>query len=164
VIGPGWRRRIPALLVFAIVLALSACGDDDGIVSGVGDDVPSPVESESQDPTSPVEDPTDELPPIVVDSPQPGSEIRSPVTISGTANVFEATVSIRIINSSGDVIQESFTTATCGTGCRGDYTAEVEFEVDKVESGIIEVYEQSMEDGSDLHKVSFPVILVPASS
>jgi germination protein M len=100
-------------------------------------------------------------PPIVVDVPKPSAQVHSPVTISGTANVFEATVSIRIRNASGAEIARDFATATCGTGCRGSYSTEVKFRVDEPQQGTIEVFEQSMEDGSDLFVVRIPVTLLP---
>lgn len=98
----------------------------------------------------------DLLPPIVVMSPAIGERISSPVTISGTANVFEATVSIRILDDDGNLLTETFTTATCGTGCRGDYSKKVKFEA-AGDGGVIEVFESSAEDGSPLHLVSIPV-------
>jgi germination protein M len=98
----------------------------------------------------------DLLPPIVVMSPAIGDRISSPVTISGTANVFEATVSIRIMDADGNLLAETFTTATCGTGCRGSYSEEVKFDA-VGNGGVIEVFESSAEDGSDLHLVSIPV-------
>jgi immunoglobulin-like protein involved in spore germination/sporulation and spore germination protein len=107
------------------------------------------------------EDFADLLPPISVEQPLLGAEISSPVTVSGTANVFEATVSIRILDAQGNEIAKTFTTATCGTGCRGDYSEKVEFKVDARQAGIIEVYEESAEDGSQLFTVSVPVTLVP---
>lgn len=98
----------------------------------------------------------DLLPPIVVMSPAIGEIISSPVTISGTANVFEATVSIRILDDNGDPLAETFTTATCGSGCRGSYSEEVRFDA-AGDGGVIEVFESSAEDGSPLHLVSIPV-------
>jgi hypothetical protein len=41
---------------------------------------------------------------IVVESPKPGEEISSPVTIEGFANVFEANVNMRIMDENGDVL------------------------------------------------------------
>ena len=38
----------------------------------------------------------DHLPPILVSGPAVGQRVTSPVTVSGTADVFEATVSVRI--------------------------------------------------------------------
>jgi len=101
------------------------------------------------------------LPAILVESPLIGSKVSSPVTVSGTANVFEATVSLRILDENGDEIARTFTTATCGTGCRGDYSVSVPFTVDHQQRGTIEVFESSARDGSPINLVSIPVILIP---
>lgn len=106
------------------------------------------------------------LPPIAVALPQTGSFVQSPITIAGSANVFEATVSIRVLNANGDVIAETFTTAACGTGCRGDFRAEVEVDVpiDTEQPGTIQVFESSAQDGSMINTVEIPVTLVPGLS
>ncbi|MGH2693681.1 MAG: Gmad2 immunoglobulin-like domain-containing protein [Actinomycetota bacterium] len=103
----------------------------------------------------------DVAPAIVVEQPRPGQNVTSPVTIAGTANVFEATVSIRILDASGREVAREFTTATCGTGCRGDYEHRVEFDIASSQPGIIEVFEESAEDGSAINVVSVPVMLSP---
>jgi germination protein M len=103
----------------------------------------------------------DVAPAIVVSQPRPGQTVTSPVSIAGTANVFEATVSIRILDASGREIARAFTTATCGTGCRGDYEHELQFEITSAQRGIIEVFEESAEDGSAVNVVSVPVTLAP---
>ena len=103
----------------------------------------------------------DIAPAITVDRPRSSDEVTSPVTISGTANVFEANVSIRIEDSDGNVLAESFATATCGTGCRGDYQKKVSFKVDEPTEATIIVFEQSAEDGSDMFPVEIPVTLLP---
>lgn len=100
-------------------------------------------------------------PAIVLESPKPGEEISSPVTVSGFANVFEANVNIRIVDANGDVLVESFTTATCGSGCWGDYSEEVAFEVTEQQEGRVEVLTYSAEDGSERDVISIPVVLVP---
>lgn len=101
----------------------------------------------------------DHLAPIVVEAPLIGERVENPVTISGTANVFEATVSIQILDATGAVIANTFTTATCGTGCRGDYSARVAYSVDAEQSGTVVVFESSAEDGSMLFPVRIPVTL-----
>ena len=101
------------------------------------------------------------LPAIVVDSPMIGARVSTPVTVSGTANVFEATVSLRILDENGKELARTFTTATCGTGCRGDYSVAVRFHVDHRQQGIVEVFEASAQDGSPINLVDIPVILVP---
>jgi germination protein M len=101
----------------------------------------------------------DMLPAILVEHPLVGQRVSSPVTVSGTANVFEATVSIRILDEHGKVIAESFTTATCGTGCRGDYSAKVGYSVDHDQHGTVMVFESSAKDGSPTNVVKIPVTL-----
>ena len=104
-----------------------------------------------------------ELPPIAVALPQRDMDVWSPVHVVGSANVFEATVSIRILDSSGAVIAESFATATCGTGCRGLFGTDVEFTVDREQPGTVQVFEASAEDGSPTHMVEAPVTLRPSA-
>lgn len=100
-------------------------------------------------------------PAIVVSDPVSGASVTSPVTISGKADVFEATVSFRIRDASGAVIQEAFTTATCGTGCRGDYSEEVRFKVAEKQEGMVEVFWESPENGTPQDVVQIPVSLIP---
>lgn len=100
-------------------------------------------------------------PAIVVETPKPGDEISSPVTISGFANVFEANVNIRISDANGDILVETFTTATCGSGCWGDFSEDVEFEVSEAQEGRVEVLTYSAEDGSERDVISIPVLLIP---
>lgn len=103
----------------------------------------------------------DQLPPIVVETPAPGDEVHGPLIITGTANVFEATVSIKVTGENGETLAESFTTATCGTGCRGDFEKRLSIEVDRRTSVIVKVFESSAEDGRPTNVVRVPVTLVP---
>jgi Immunoglobulin-like domain of bacterial spore germination len=107
---------------------------------------------------------TGEVPPIVVTSPRPGDAVTSPVTIAGTADVFEATVSIRIVDAVGNVVAETFTTATCGTGCRGEFSTQVPFAVAEEQAGEIVVYEASAQDGGPINEVRIPVTLLPGDN
>ena len=103
----------------------------------------------------------DQLPAILVQGPRIGERVSSPVTISGTADVFEAVVSIAILDENRNIVASSFTMATCGTGCRGTYTTDVRYDVGTRQPGTIRVYEVSAKDGSPLHIVEIPVILSP---
>jgi hypothetical protein len=103
----------------------------------------------------------DVLPLIVVESPTIGARVSNPVTVSGIANVFEATVSLRILDAAGDEVARTFTTATCGTGCWGEYSVSVPYSVDREQAGTIEVFESSAEDGSMINVVRIPVTLTP---
>jgi hypothetical protein len=101
------------------------------------------------------------LPAIVVEQPQAGDRVTSPVTISGNADVFEATVSLRILDGDGQELVSGFTTATCGTGCRGTFSGQLKFSVEAPQPGIVEAFEASAEDGHPTNMVRVPVTLMP---
>lgn len=87
------------------------------------------------------------------------------VPLSGTANVFEATVSYELraeTRLDEDPLAEGFTTATCGSGCRGDFQDRVKFEVDARTIATLSVFEVSAEDGSRSFEVTIPVVLCPS--
>ncbi len=152
------RRCLPALL---LSISTVACG------IGVGDVTAALSPSSSASPTdgaSPSTAPTGTgEAAIVVRTPEPGDEVVSPVTIAGTADVFEATVSIVILDADGQELAATFATATCGTGCRGRYSAEVSFFTEARQSGTIAVFESSAEDGTPRNLVTVPVVLMPGS-
>ena len=101
----------------------------------------------------------DQLPAILVRSPRIDERVSSPVHISGTADVFEAVVSIAILDRNGRVIASTFTMATCGTGCRGTFSTDVAYDVAATQHGTIRVYEVSAMDGSEINVVNIPVTL-----
>lgn len=103
----------------------------------------------------------DQLPFILVESPGIGERVSSPVTIAGTSDVFEAVVSILILDEDRDTVASTFTMATCGTGCRGSYSTDVGYGVETRQTGTIRVYEVSAMDGSPIHVVDIPVVLTP---
>lgn len=105
--------------------------------------------------------PFDEDPPVVLLEPVPGSEVGEPVIVRGTANVFEAQVGLRVRDAAGTVIVQTWTTATCGTGCRGTFEKALALP-DSVRGGIvIEAFAPSAEDGSDMHRVETRVRRAP---
>jgi len=142
-------RLFVAPLFLATVLVACSSGPESG---------PSPTFSHTPSPTVSVS-PTPK-PAIVVITPRPGDQVTSPVTIQGNADVFEATVSISILDSAGNDIVRTFTTATCGTGCRGTFSKAVRFRVGTTQPGIVRVYESSAKDGKPINVVEIPVTLV----
>ncbi len=107
-------------------------------------------------------DTADVLPAILVTSPALNQAVGSPVVIRGSANVFEANVGIEILDQNGDVLVETFTTATCGTGCRGSFRASVAYEVDREQDGTIVVHDDDAAGtGTYPHEVRIPVRLLP---
>jgi hypothetical protein len=158
----------------SLVLVVSACGTSDPTDAGsVADDqstsaAPEATPEETTMATAPPEECAAESKDryqgralVSVTEPCSGDAVTSPLAVAGEANVFEATVSMRILDENGEEIATAFTTAKCGTGCWGAFVGEISFEVDHEQPGTLEVFESSAEDGSDIHKVSIPVTLVP---
>jgi spore germination protein GerM len=104
----------------------------------------------------------DLLPAILVTAPALTASVESPVFIRGSANVFEANVGIQILDEDGNVLVETFTTATCGTGCRGTYRTRVRYEVDHAQQGTIVVHDDDAAGtGTFPNEVRIPVRLLP---
>jgi germination protein M len=96
----------------------------------------------------------EQTPAILVESPLAFQEVMSPLQATGTANTFEANFNYELTDTEGTVIDESFVTATSGSGTRGtfDFTTK---EFDDV--GSLVVFEFSAEDGSRMNVVEIPL-------
>lgn len=107
------------------------------------------------------EDWHDFLPLMMITSPLAGDRISSPYLVEGLANAFEATVSLRLVDGSGLIIDETFTTATCGSGCFGEFAEHMLFAVEEPTEAFLEGLEYSAEDGSPRNIFRVPVTLQP---
>ena len=131
--------KLPALLAALVLLAFAGCGDDDDEDGDTGGDEAA----------------------IVVESPEPGTSVSSPVTISGMASVFEGTVQLRILDADGEEIGSAFTTASAGAPDRGDFSEDVEFTVDQAQDGVVEVFEQNVASPEESRKRELFTVEVP---
>jgi sporulation and spore germination protein/immunoglobulin-like protein involved in spore germination len=105
----------------------------------------------------------DLLPVILVLHPSIGQRVESGITVSGSANVFEANVTVRVLDAGGTELSRGFTTATCGTGCRGTFTMDVDFEVTHEQAGTIVISDDDAAGtGKPPHEVRIPVTLMPS--
>ena len=104
----------------------------------------------------------DILPSIFVDRPAFGAAAGSPVTVTGNANVFEATFRIAILDGNGRSIADEQAMATCGSGCRGTFDTTIRYDVGKAQWGVLRVYFGSAKDGSPRDIRDYPVWLTPA--
>lgn len=102
-------------------------------------------------------DVAEQVPAILVESPLPGARISSPLRVTGTADTFEATVEWELVAQDGTVIASGFTTASCGTGCRGSFTIEEPFTGSG--AATLRLFERSAKDGSETKVVEIPVEL-----
>ena len=101
----------------------------------------------------------DMTPAILVESPALGDTVTSPVHITGSANTFEATFVVELLDANGQVVAEKQVMATSGTGTRGTFAVDVPFTVDQAGNGTLKVFEQSAKDGSPINAVDIPIKL-----
>jgi Sporulation and spore germination/Immunoglobulin-like domain of bacterial spore germination len=100
-----------------------------------------------------------QTPAILVESPTPGSVVTSPLRVRGTSNTFEANLNLRLLDGSGKVLYDNFTTATSGSGTRGTFEQTIPFTISKDGPGTLVAYERSAADGSEINVVRIPVEL-----
>ena len=104
----------------------------------------------------------DHLPAIFVDRPAWGTMIPNPVRLSGSADVFEATFHVRIVDAGGHSLADGPVMATCGSGCRGTFDVAVPYGASAAAPATLQVYELSAADGSIINLTEYPVTLTPA--
>jgi spore germination protein GerM len=114
----------------------------------------------------------DFLPSIFVDWPAWGANIASPIghddapefilDVTGRANVFEAKLHAGLFRPDGTVIDQASTTASCGTGCWGDF--EVVFLTNDPGDVVLRVWTASARDGSPENVREYPLTLVEPSA
>ena len=97
-------------------------------------------------------------PPIFVDSPAAFDTVKSPLRVTGTADVFEATFRARLVR--GAAHATTTVTATSGSGTRGTFSFTVDVR-SAARSGRLVVWDPSAEDGSLLHTVTIPLTFAP---
>ena len=100
-----------------------------------------------------------ETPAILVESPLPEAQVKSPLRLTGTANTFEATFQYELVDSGGKIVAKHFVTATSGSGTRGTFDFTVEYPAGHSGPGKLVVYESSAKDGSRIHVLEIPLQL-----
>jgi germination protein M len=101
----------------------------------------------------------DLLHPIFVDHPAWGEPVTSPIQVVGLSNVFEAVSQVLLTDDDGEPLFEETVMASCGTGCWGEWSIEIPYEVDREQFGALIVWEFSAQDGSRVHIREYPVQL-----
>jgi germination protein M len=101
------------------------------------------------------------LPAIVVHAPVIGAHLAPSVRVTGTSNVFEAAMVVKVVNTGGHIIARKFFTASCGNGCRGHFGVTISYHVGNAQAGAIVVTDTSGRGGPPPHIVRIPVQLSP---
>ena len=68
------------------------------------------------------------MPAVLVETPTPFAEVKSPLEVSGTSNTFEATSQLELLNASGELLASKTVTASSGTGERGTFHVTLHFQ------------------------------------
>lgn len=100
--------------------------------------------------------------PIVVYEPVDGQRLHGSLRLAGSAMVFEATVRFEVVDASGQVLEQGFTTATAGGPEVGTFADTVAFTPPAAEGpGTVRVFGEDPRDGGRMGLVEIPVILAP---
>lgn len=159
-----------------IVEAPTGSNSEEPTDNSPGSTDPGPSESDGSAPSAPAPSPAPSPKPsggsqtgqtgnITVASPQANDKVNANgFTITGTARTFENNVAYRVTDlATKKVIASGFTTATGEMGKFSPYTINVQPKkvagVQYPTRGLIEVFENSAKDGSEINKVQIPVVI-----
>ncbi len=95
-------------------------------------------------------------PAILVEDPTLGDRVTSPLSLRGTANVFEAVFQVELLDGNGAVLAKTRVQASSGTGTRGRFAATLRFSPATSEGRLV-AFALSPKDGSRIDVVTIPV-------
>lgn len=136
-----------ALLATACALLLLACSTAEAPPSTVTPETPTPLATPGEAA-------------ITIDSPAEGETVTTPVEVSGTASVFEATLFVAVRDSQGRTLCQVVTMASEGAPGRGDFEVSLGLvPPDKETDAEVVAYTRSPKDGSIQDEVIVPITL-----
>jgi hypothetical protein len=154
------RNPIRSIGILASALATAAtvaCGSATVSPASTPTTAASPTSSPQPTDTAQSTATAQTLAAIVVEQPKAGDTVTSPLTVSGTADTFEATFVLELRDANDHVLCSQQVHATSGTGIRGTFTATVSFTARGAAKLV--AYERSPRDGSAVNTVTVAVIL-----
>lgn len=77
--------------------------------------------------------------------------------VKGFANAFEATLVLNVADGSGAVTHEEFVTATCGTGCWGEFEVVIDADLITPGESSVRLFQYSAQDGSPVDVITVPI-------
>jgi LysM repeat protein len=98
------------------------------------------------------------LAPITIRAPQPHDIVNEPIQISGIASTFEGTIQVRVRDSNGAKVAEKFFTGGGGFALDNFQLIMPLGKIPATTSGTLEVFEFSPKDGSEIKKVTIPIV------
>jgi hypothetical protein len=145
--------RIPAAVALAAACLLAGCTNRAGDVTEPLTSSPS-VSASTRPVTTAVQDPA-----IAIETPFVDGDVGTPVSVTGTADVVDAALTVRVLGREGDELAAIVIKASCGDGCRGTFATELSYFVERSQPGTIEVTGVGTDGDPALSSV--PVVLFP---
>lgn len=93
-------------------------------------------------------------------SPVADALYHSPMVVNGFSRTFEGNVNLRLTDQDGQVLAERNTLGGASDGF-AFFDSSLRFTVGEMISGTLEVFETSAKDGSEINKVTIPLVLLP---
>ena len=145
--------RIPAAAALAAACLLAGCTNRAGDVTEPLTSSPS-VPASTRPVTTAVQNPA-----IAIETPFVDGEIGSPVSVTGTAEVVDAALTVRVLGEDGNELAAIVVGASCGDGCRGTFGTELHYFIERKQPGTIQVY--GIGGDGERALASVPVVLFP---
>ncbi len=101
-----------------------------------------------------------QAPPILVERPLPGDNIRGAISVRGSANVFEARLFVDVVAPTGRVLAHRALLASAGTGIRGRFETAIHL-VARPPAATVIAYARSPKDGTRIDVVRVSITLAP---
>ncbi len=147
------------IVVIGLLLAALGAASCDGDGDGADALSPTPAAVATAAPTP------DTTPAIVLDAPTAGSSVQVPLTISGTANVFEAVFHLQVLAPNGALLCARRMMASSGTGTPADWETAIAFAFPSAVAGPLPVriraFSLSAKDGAEENIVERQVNVSP---
>jgi hypothetical protein len=124
--------RIPVAATIVAACLLAGCTNLAGDVTEPL--TSSPVPASTGPVTTAVQDPA-----IAIETPFVDGDVGTPVSVTGTAEVVDAALTVRVLGEDGDELAAIVVKASCGDGCRGTFATELSYFVERSQPGTIEV-------------------------
>jgi hypothetical protein len=133
---------------------------DDEQGDDAADEGPQPDAAALADPCGPHEGREGEAFVDLV-APVQDQQVEDEITLVGCSNVYEATVSWRLLDGDGRTLDEGFTTAECGSGCVGAFEDTIALDADAAAEPALQlqVFWEDAADGGDRDLVEVGVVV-----
>lgn len=98
-------------------------------------------------------------PVIFIETPTIGETVSGPITVTGTANTYEAVFQLQLLGADGQVAISQTIRASSGTGTRGTFAAMLTPPSTLRGAVTLRGFEYSAKDGSPINQVDIPITI-----